>query len=378
MNNTCKKTLASILSIAMLATGTILLSSCKSNTTTASDTVVLTADAGATTTAPVVLPSVAAGTITIAGKTISAAEYDFNYYMVYNYQFMQYASYGMVPTVAAGSGYDLSTACALSGFENITWGEYIKKAAVKQLEETFILNQHANTEGMKLSASNQKQIDTFYTKTQTEADTYKLTFDQFLTTMYGDKMTKTEFDRIISEFLLAAQYKARLIADYTYTDAELQTYYTENKDNYKNIDLPTVRHILYLAPTGVDGYTDATQAELATAKAKADATLAKIKTYDDMVTIGDAEYADGAAMEAAEYAVATGAMVPEFETWSYDTARKPGDTAIIKTEYGYHVMYFVRTEKDWMADAKSKISSDKFEAYITQQETLPQFKMIQS
>ena len=34
-------------------------------------------------------------------------------------------------------------------------------------------------------------------------------------------------------------------------------------------------------------------------------------------------------------------MVKEFEDWCFDEARKPGDTGIIKTQYGYHIMYFV-------------------------------------
>ena len=34
-------------------------------------------------------------------------------------------------------------------------------------------------------------------------------------------------------------------------------------------------------------------------------------------------------------------MVEAFENWCYDAARKTGDTDIVETEYGYHVMYFV-------------------------------------
>ena len=35
-----------------------------------------------------------------------------------------------------------------------------------------------------------------------------------------------------------------------------------------------------------------------------------------------------------------GQMVSEFEDWCFDSARKPGDSGIVKTSYGYHVMYF--------------------------------------
>ncbi|NLA81485.1 MAG: hypothetical protein GX849_01380, partial [Clostridiaceae bacterium] len=38
--------------------------------------------------------------------------------------------------------------------------------------------------------------------------------------------------------------------------------------------------------------------------------------------------------------VAAGSMVPEFEKWSVEEGRKEGDTGIVKTTYGYHIMYF--------------------------------------
>ena len=42
-----------------------------------------------------------------------------------------------------------------------------------------------------------------------------------------------------------------------------------------------------------------------------------------------------------------GAMTEEFEDWSFDTARKYGDTGLVKTKYGYHIMFFVNHEFQW-------------------------------
>ncbi len=36
-------------------------------------------------------------------------------------------------------------------------------------------------------------------------------------------------------------------------------------------------------------------------------------------------------------------MVATFNAWAFDSARKPGDTTIVKTMYGYHIMYFENT-----------------------------------
>ena len=49
--------------------------------------------------------------------------------------------------------------------------------------------------------------------------------------------------------------------------------------------------------------------------------------------------------------VPVGKMVKPFEKWIFDDSRKPGDTGLVKTEYGYHVMYFVKRNApvdDWV------------------------------
>ncbi len=61
------------------------------------------------------------------------------------------------------------------------------------------------------------------------------------------------------------------------------------------------------------------------------ATLATLKSTDT----GSA--ANGGLYEN----VYPGQMVPAFNDWCYDEARKPGDTDIVETNYGFHVMYFV-------------------------------------
>ena len=62
----------------------------------------------------------------------------------------------------------------------------------------------------------------------------------------------------------------------------------------------------------------------------------------------------------------TSSYVPEFLDWAL-ASHKKGDTGIIKTDYGYHVMYFVgadKTEK-WESDVRSAIATDKFNDFST-------------
>ena len=238
-----------------------------------------------------------------------------------------------------------------------------------------MLAYNAGQQGLTLTDENQTSIDDFFTSVQSYADTYGLTIDQALATKYGALATKDSLTSVLQRYLLADQFVTQLEASFTFADADLQQYYTDNADSYTNTDLPIVRHILFMAPVGVEGTTDATDEELANAKALADAALAKVTDYDTMVSVGDAALADGTASESAEYTVTEGEMVTEFNDWCYDAARQVGDKAVIQTEYGYHVMYYVGSEKDWMKDAISSLTTDKYNAYIDEQEALPIFAM---
>jgi len=40
-------------------------------------------------------------------------------------------------------------------------------------------------------------------------------------------------------------------------------------------------------------------------------------------------------------------MVPEFNDWCFDENRKYGDYDLVRTSYGYHVMFFVKSEPRW-------------------------------
>lgn len=42
--------------------------------------------------------------------------------------------------------------------------------------------------------------------------------------------------------------------------------------------------------------------------------------------------------------VAKGKMVTEFDEWIFDASRTEGETGLVKTVYGYHVMYFIRRD----------------------------------
>ena len=58
-----------------------------------------------------------------------------------------------------------------------------------------------------------------------------------------------------------------------------------------------------------------------------------------------------------------GQYVEAFTKWAVDSSRKPGDTGIVETEYGYHVMYYVEANDDaWYTSVKNAIFAEKYAA----------------
>lgn len=78
-----------------------------------------------------------------------------------------------------------------------------------------------------------------------------------------------------------------------------------------------------------------------------DEYLAGEQTEAAFGELAKANSADGNASKGGLYEDVTyGYMVEAFNDWCFDESREPGHTGIVKTEYGYHVMYFVHADNE--------------------------------
>lgn len=56
-----------------------------------------------------------------------------------------------------------------------------------------------------------------------------------------------------------------------------------------------------------------------------------------------------------------GSLETEFNDWIFDSSRKAGDTDIVKTSYGYHIIYFVGSGlQQWQADVKTDLVTNEY------------------
>ena len=143
-------------------------------------------------------------------------------------------------------------------------------------------------------------------------------------------------------------------------------YYVVRFDNVnKNeTELVNVRHILVAFEGGTTdettGTTTYSDEEKAAAKTEAEAILASFQageqTEDAFAALANEKSDDGDGTTGGLYEkVYPGQMVTNFNDWCFDSARTVGETAVIETEYGYHVMYFVGnagvTYRDYMIES---------------------------
>jgi peptidyl-prolyl cis-trans isomerase D len=128
------------------------------------------------------------------------------------------------------------------------------------------------------------------------------------------------------------------------TQQEIQQYYTAHQSEYSVPEQARARHILFKVAQGADAKTDAA------AKAKAEALLKQIQGGANFADLAKKNSDDpGSKDSGGELGFAQrGRMVPEFDNAIF--TQKIGDTKIIKTQYGYHI---VQVEERQQAHAQS-------------------------
>ena len=151
----------------------------------------------------------------------------------------------------------------------------------------------------------------------------------------------------------------------TVTNGYYVVYFLGANDN--QFPLTNIRHILITPEHSheegeehTDGETYSEE-ELAAAKATAQEILDQWKageaTEESFAALANEKSADGDGTTGGLYEnVYPGQMVEPFEDWCFDSSRKTGDTGIVESSYGYHVMYFVgeseQTYRDYQIETE--------------------------
>lgn len=249
---------------------------------------------------------------------------------------------------------------------NQTWEDYIHK----QVAEMFMMYAQALASGTSLTEGNLEMLADNEEWIAEIASMDGMTLDELIDDHFPG-MTWEMFRRHMERDMLVRNWVADEMAGLSFSDAEMDTFFEANwpdfapwsygeREMYSRVD---VRHILIQSlEIGIDAAREAAEEILAEwrdglATESSFADLATLRTEDPGSAHTGGLYTD----------VFPGDMVPEFDAWIFAPHRSFGDTDIVDTMWGSHVMFFVdgydRVE-NWQPVTEAEMARIAFDALM--------------
>lgn len=270
--------------------------------------------------------------------------------------------------------YDISYTTPLSeqiydADTGMTWEQHILEEALGRWKKYTLLVKEASSSGYTLPQAYQEQLDTFDEQILTYAQSYGYEdAASYVEALLGTGCTLEDYRYYVALYFTAELYLQEKMLDYEPTDGEMEAYFAANEDAFsqagvtKESDkLLDIRHIL-IKP---DGDTDeAWETCRVTAQGILDQWLAGEATEESFAQLAMEHSEDGSASSGGLYQeVYEGQMVTAFNDWCFDESRRSGDSGLVKTEYGYHVIYYVDGAPAWQYYSKMGVQVEKGDAY---------------
>lgn len=205
--------------------------------------------------------------------------------------------------------------------------------------------------------------------------------EEFAPTSYGvnEEDQGSSLNTIYGEWL---QDSVRKKGDVTLIENDSNGFYVVIFQGRYLDEAPTVdtRHILIKTEMDEDAGSP-TEEQMATAKARAEDLLnqwkagaATEKSFAELANANSDD--DGSNTNGGLYEkVYRGQFVTCYDEWLFDSIRQPGDIGIVENQgnyYGYHVVYYVKQNKDylsWMAQCKESLADEDTENWLEKLES---------
>lgn len=266
------------------------------------------------------------------------------YYWTHVLDFMNaYGAYGVVDTT--------------KGLHEQAWDEtqsyqqFFLNLAFEAWEETQILCALAAENGYVLSEEIEAELQALPEQMQQMLGEEYTSVEEMLRAQLFPGITEEGYYKYVRDYYTAYGYKASLEAGLVLTDEQAETYYQEHRAGYEEngvfkVDMKAnVRHIL------IQPEDTASEESWASCLESAQALLDQWKqgeaTEDSFAALAIEYSADGgSAADGGLYTDITPStgFVPTFLNWTINPARQVGDTDIVQSDYGYHIMYYVSGE----------------------------------
>lgn len=262
---------------------------------------------------------------------------------------------------------------------SLTWQQYFLQEALDYWQMSQSMAVEAEKAGMEMSQEDREYLDNLESSMQANADSYGITLEELIAGNVGAGAGLEEFKAFQELYCEGKDFYAAELEKMTPSEADLEAFFAEHEEDYaangvtKDSKYVDVRHILIqVESTGSDeeGNAVATDEDWASCEAEAqdvlDTWLAGDKTEDSFAALANEKSEDpGSNTNGGLYEnVYEGQMVPEFNDWCFDASRKYGDYGLVKTSYGYHIMFYVSNEPVWTYYAENDWISEQSNKFI--------------
>lgn len=316
---------------------------------------------------------------TVGDKKLTNSQLNI-YYHLQVYDFVEY--YG---SYLSYMGFDTATpldqqTCGLD--TSMTWEQYFIEVAIKTWQNYATMAIMGEEAGFTLSEEAQAELDGFAEQMETQAASSGYdSAEAMIQELLGTSCTLDAYTEYVELSVYANNFYSEEYTRLTPTDEDVKAYFTENEDAFAEQGITMdgglisdVRHILIGIDGGTtdeDGNTVYTEEEKAAAYAEAEALLAQWKageaTEESFAALAVEYSEDGGVTE--NEGLYTGiypgaGYVENFLSWSIDMSRQSGDTDIVESDYGYHIMYFVDGEPYWLYVAGTQLLSERTTALL--------------
>ena len=254
-----------------------------------------------------------------------------------------------------------------------TWEQYFIQEAIEAWKEDMAQVDLATAAGYQMPEDYASQFATLKTDMEEMVLAYGYeSLDVYLEKYYGRGVDfQTYYDYQWNYYyggLFCEDYAQSVEVTQEQIEAYFQKYANElasgdygvpiTKESGKLVD---VRHILLKITGGTqdeNGKTVYSEEDWEACRVKAqeilDTWLAGEKTEDSFALLATEKTEDSGSKQIGGLyeSVYIGQMVEPFEDWCFDESRKTGDIGLVKTTYGYHVMYYIDGEEGWIRVSK--------------------------
>jgi hypothetical protein len=250
----------------------------------------------------------------------------------------------------------------------LTWQQYFLRSALQNWHIMQSMALEAEANGFDLDENAKKTLEAIPAQLEETVKYYELeSVEELLALNMGAGVALDDFINHQKTYFQGMPYYNDFASKLSFTQEEVEAFFQEHEAEYvqqglsKEDKMVDVRHCLIMpegASTETIRYETFPEEAWTAAEKKAEELLAEWKKGDkteesfaemanEHTADGNDSNADGVKDGGLYTGVTKGQMVPEFENWCFDASRKTGDVGIVKTEFGYHIMYYVGGELIW-------------------------------